>query len=155
MWRNIYLLALNPFVGGKSNFIIVTTPNQGVAQARNEGLKIAQGEYVFFMDPDDYINQGMFREVMAKCREGNYDAVHFDYQKTFYALIGQDDVFVFDGKLLLEVANSHIFPMMMAMVLYLWDVLYNASLQKSNNDHMIMWILGTVIDSLEVRNYGG
>lgn len=64
---------------------------------------------------------------------------------TFYTLIGQDNAFVFDKKLLLEVANSHIFPMMMAMVLYLWDVLYNVSLQKSNNDHLIIWILGTII----------
>ena len=64
---------------------------------------------------------------------------------TFYTLIGQDNAFVFDERLLLEVANSHIFPMMMAMVLYLWDVLYNVSLQKSNNDHLIIWILGTII----------
>ena len=64
---------------------------------------------------------------------------------TFYTIIGQDNAFVFDKKLLLEVANSHIFPMMMAMVLYLWDVLYNVSLQKSNNDHLIIWILGTII----------
>lgn len=64
---------------------------------------------------------------------------------TFYTVIGQDNAFVFDKKLLLEVANSHIFPMMMAMVLYLWDVLYNVSLQKSNNDHLIIWILGTII----------
>ena len=70
-------------MGGKSNFTIVTTPNQGVAQARNEGLKVAKGEYVFFMDPDDYINPSMFRDVMDKCRERNYDAVHFGYQKIY------------------------------------------------------------------------
>lgn len=69
--------------GGRSNFTIVTTPNQGVAQARNEGLKVAKGEYVFFMDPDDYINPSMFRDVMDKCRERNYDAVHFGYQKIY------------------------------------------------------------------------
>lgn len=49
---------------GKSNFTIVTTPNQGLSQARNEGLERAKGEYVYFMDPDDYINPGMFGEVM-------------------------------------------------------------------------------------------
>ena len=69
--------------GGKSNFKIITTANQGVAQARNEGLRVAIGEYVFFMDPDDYINQGMFREVMSKCHEGNFDAVHFGFQKIY------------------------------------------------------------------------
>lgn len=64
---------------GQQNFTIVTTPNQGLSQARNEGLERARGEYVYFMDPDDYIKPGLFRDVMAKCREGNYDAVHFGF----------------------------------------------------------------------------
>lgn len=69
--------------GGKSNFTVMTTPNQGLSQARNEGLERAQGEYVYFMDPDDYINPGMFSEVMKKCHEGNYDAVHFGFQTIY------------------------------------------------------------------------
>ena len=69
--------------GGKPNFTIVTTPNQGLSQARNEGLELAKGEYVYFMDPDDYINPGMFREVIDKCHEGNYDAVHFGFQTIY------------------------------------------------------------------------
>lgn len=69
--------------GGKSNFSIVTTPNQGLSQARNEGLERAHGKYVYFMDPDDYINPGMFGEVIKKCHEGNYDAVHFGFQTIY------------------------------------------------------------------------
>lgn len=69
--------------GGKSNFKVVTTKNQGLSQARNEGLERAKGEYVYFMDPDDYINPGMFGEVMKKCHEGNYDAVHFGFQTIY------------------------------------------------------------------------
>ena len=69
--------------GGKPNFTIVTTVNQGLSQARNEGLVRAQGEYVYFMDPDDYINPEMFRDVMGKCHEGNYDAVHFGFQTIY------------------------------------------------------------------------
>ena len=42
---------------------ILSFKNQGLSQARNEGLKIAQGEYVYFFDPDDYINQGMLSKV--------------------------------------------------------------------------------------------
>lgn len=33
----------------------------------------------------------------------------------------------------------------MAMALYLWDVMYNVSLRKSNDDNLVIWILGTVI----------
>jgi glycosyltransferase involved in cell wall biosynthesis len=37
------------------NFVYVTYPeNQGACFARNEGAKIAKGEYLFFLDDDDY-----------------------------------------------------------------------------------------------------
>lgn len=64
---------------------------------------------------------------------------------TFYGIICQDSAFLFQGKLLLDVANSHIFPMIMAMLLYLWDVMYNVSLKRDNNGSLILWILGTII----------
>lgn len=65
------------------NVRIVSTKNQGLSQARNEGLEVARGEYVYFFDPDDYINEGMFSSVIEKAHEGNYDAVHFGF-KTIY-----------------------------------------------------------------------
>ena len=51
---------------------------------------------------------------------------------TFYGIIGQESAFLFQGKEMLDVASSHIFPMIMAMVLYLWDVMYNVSLKREN-----------------------
>lgn len=65
------------------NIKILSFLNQGLSQARNEGLKVAQGEYVYFCDPDDYINPGMFSQVYAKAKEGDYDAVHFGFQTIY------------------------------------------------------------------------
>lgn len=66
-----------------SNISIYTFKNQGLSQARNEGLLLATGEYVYFFDPDDYINPGMLSAVYNKAKEGDYDAVHFGF-KTIY-----------------------------------------------------------------------
>lgn len=63
---------------------------------------------------------------------------------TFYSIIGQESAFVFDGKSLREVALSHIFPMIMAMTLYLVDVTYSALLGKITNN-LVIWVLITVI----------
>lgn len=63
---------------------------------------------------------------------------------TFYSIIGQESAFVFDGKLLHDVALSHIFPMIMAMALYLVDVTYSALLGKITNN-FVVWVLTTVI----------
>jgi Glycosyltransferases involved in cell wall biogenesis len=66
-------------IEGESKIKLLSFKNQGLSQARNEGLKVAQGEYVYFFDPDDYINQGMLSKVYSKAKEGDYDAVHFGF----------------------------------------------------------------------------
>ena len=59
------------------NVRVLTTPNQGVAQARNEGLNIANGEYIYFMDPDDFLNQGLFSTIYNKAKTEDCDAIYF------------------------------------------------------------------------------
>lgn len=62
------------------NVTILTIPNQGVAQARNEGLNIAKGEYIYFMDPDDYLNQGLFSTIYKKAKAEDCDAIYFGHR---------------------------------------------------------------------------
>ena len=62
------------------NVTILTIPNQGVAQARNEGLNIAKGEYIYFMDPDDYLNPGLFSTIYKKAKTEDCDAIYFGHR---------------------------------------------------------------------------
>lgn len=48
--------------------------NQGVSSARNAGLKVAQGKYVGFVDPDDWISPFMYSTVITAMEENsNFD----------------------------------------------------------------------------------
>jgi glycosyltransferase involved in cell wall biosynthesis len=45
------------------NLIIIHQENQGLSSARNSGLKVAQGEYVWFVDSDDWIEKNCLNEL--------------------------------------------------------------------------------------------
>ena len=48
------LAIMNSFAQNDARIIVIDQENQGVSAARNAGIKTAQGEFVCFMDPDDY-----------------------------------------------------------------------------------------------------
>ncbi len=55
-----------------SNIVVINQENAGVAEARNEALKHAQGKYVSFVDPDDVISDNAY-ELAFDFFESNYD----------------------------------------------------------------------------------
>lgn len=63
--------------------IIEQEVNQGQGVARNEALKISTGEYIGFVDPDDWIEPNMYEEMYNKAKENNSDIVVCNIEK-FY-----------------------------------------------------------------------
>jgi len=53
--------------------IINLTENKGAAVARNEGLKIANGEYLAFVDPDDYVDLDFYEKLYNLAILNNLD----------------------------------------------------------------------------------
>ncbi len=53
--------------------------NGGVSSARNEGLKIANGKYIGFVDPDDYISSNMFEILINNMEKYNVDLSIINY----------------------------------------------------------------------------
>ncbi len=60
---------------------ILTQENQGTGAARNSGVAHAQGEYLFFLDPDDLIPPNALEEAHKAAVEHNADIVLGDYKK--------------------------------------------------------------------------
>ena len=56
-----------------SRIIVIHQDNKGVSCARNTGLKIATGEYIGFIDPDDYVDVNMYMDlycnIVEKCAD--------------------------------------------------------------------------------------
>ena len=55
-----------------SRIIVISRENRGVAVSRNEGINIASGEFVIFMDPDDYYpSEKSLKDLYIRARENN------------------------------------------------------------------------------------
>lgn len=60
---------------------VIHKKNQGLGMARNSGLEIATGEYVTFIDSDDFVDLKMFEILYNTASKNNLDACYsgFNY----------------------------------------------------------------------------
>ncbi|MHC1749577.1 MAG: glycosyltransferase [Cellulosilyticaceae bacterium] len=58
---------------------VIDKCNGGVSSARNAGLKIANGKYIAFLDPDDYVEINMYERMYNKIIENNNDMCMCNY----------------------------------------------------------------------------
>lgn len=56
---------------------VIHQKNQGVAVARNQGLDTAQGEWIWFVDSDDYIVEGALQKLADTIHEHECDTIFF------------------------------------------------------------------------------
>lgn len=56
-----------------SNVKVLHTENKGVSAARNMGLKVAKGDFITFLDADDYIDSRMYEKMYKRMIETNAD----------------------------------------------------------------------------------
>lgn len=55
--------------------------NKGLAAARNTGIDAAKGEYLCFVDPDDYIEKNSLATLLKQMDDEQLDMLRFNYQK--------------------------------------------------------------------------
>ena len=62
---------------------VIHKKNGGVSSARNAGLNVAKGDYIAFVDSDDYIEPNMYEKMLAVAEKYNCDVVMCDCVKEY------------------------------------------------------------------------
>ena len=62
---------------------VIHKENGGLSSARNVGLKHATGDFIAFVDSDDWIDLSMYEKLLTKQKEKDYDMVFCRYFKVY------------------------------------------------------------------------
>ena len=63
-----------------SNVCVRHIENNGVSEARNLGISLSRGNYLFFMDPDDFVSEDFFEKIFPNLND-KWDVLCFAYNE--------------------------------------------------------------------------
>lgn len=81
-WDNSGMIA-DQYVLKDQRIKVIHQKNQGVSAARNAGLDQATGEYIGFVDGDDYIEPDMYEILVHIMESEQVDIAHCGYQMVY------------------------------------------------------------------------
>lgn len=73
----------NHHLGGKQITFLMHTENKGIAITRSELVRQAKGDYILFVDSDDWMELDMVEHLVAATKNGTVDIVGCDYAKNY------------------------------------------------------------------------
>lgn len=68
------------YADAHKNIRVIHRMNGGLSAARNSGLEIAQGEYIMFVDSDDYIEPNVLGRLIEQLERGHLDVLRYDFR---------------------------------------------------------------------------
>ena len=111
-----------------ANIIPIHRENGGVFSARIEGIRQSTGEYIGFVDGDDYIEPEMVEQLLKNAIEYNADISHCGYQMVFPS--GRVDLYYGTGDRVLQNNEKGVIDLLEGKFIEpgLWNKLYRREL---------------------------
>jgi len=122
--------------------IIIHKKNEGVTQARNIGLQRAKGDYIGFVDSDDYISESMYQELLNAIQTHNTDMATCGYYMQF-----ANEVRIAVNQEVVPVASMEIKKFLpyiyerdkyKGVAGYIWTRLFKRELLKDKNGELLV-----------------
>ncbi len=68
---------LEEYAQKDERFILIKQENSGAGAARNKGIEVARGEYLYFLDSDDFVDITLLEKAHTKIKENDCDVCIF------------------------------------------------------------------------------
>ncbi len=108
---------------------VIHKKNEGLGLARNSGMKIARGEYITFVDSDDYVEKNIYQLMLKKIKKTDSDTCFCYFSRKNNANKIIDDTLQ-DNYLLFENVNNFILDMVGAPPNNYKDTIFDMSVCK-------------------------
>ena len=114
-----------------SRIKLISQKNQGVSVARKNGILVSTGDYITFVDSDDYLAEDMYQNMMLVNKEGNIDIIESGYifidekDRVLNKIILKDETIIGKEKILEKYLSSN------NSLYFLWNKLYRRELFKN------------------------
>lgn len=123
------LLIASKVAKNDSRVKVISKQNGGAASARNVGLKIASGEFITFLDADDYIEKDIYMELWQAQKQNDLDIVSASIREIYDGDISRErinpnGVKIFAG----EDALCNMLSYCGGIRTVVWDKLYKKSI---------------------------
>lgn len=140
---------IDTYANKYENIIPLHKVNGGLSDARNAGLNIAKGEYIGFVDPDDYVEHDMFEKMYLSAVKNKSDLVFAGYNEIFSDNYTEKRTFefIYNFKKVSDILKASIEGQIGA---YAWNKLYKTSVIKENS---ILFPKGVVVVEDQVFFY--
>lgn len=117
---------------------VVTQENQGISCARNTGINKAKGDYICFVDSDDYLDDEGLGKLLPWCNE-NFDLIRFwcriIHPHTSHLLTPETIVESFRG-------SGTEYLQQFGLETFCWNWLYRREFLLKNNLSFILGLIG-------------
>lgn len=111
--------------------------NKGLGEARNTAIDYAQGDYLYFLDSDDYIEKCTIEKLLHEAKEYDTDVVMASSRKIIYGSGEELPTFVYKSKKILK--GKDVFAEYLCQDLRwhiginAWNNLFNLDFLRKNN----------------------